>query len=276
MNVVNCAIKSSIALFAFSPLASASLITGDVNQQITGQGNYYVDLDGDSVNDFNFYHHDYSYYNYTPATSNSTYRRSAYTTSNENQYTNLTASGGFSFLASPLMLGETISADDNFITFGMLAQSYENERTAYNYQYGSRRRYCNSWGKNCRYYTSWGNVYTAQGYSYETQTGSWIDDALANGGSVSGYVGFKKTDEQGNDYLGWLELSLNTQGEGTIGSYGLASGSNISTLNAGEAPAPLAAPQAQVTTDVSAPGVLGLMSLGIGGLALARRRRTSL
>ena len=51
MNVVNCAIKSSIALFAFSPLASASLITGDVNQQITGQGNYYVDLDGVSVND---------------------------------------------------------------------------------------------------------------------------------------------------------------------------------------------------------------------------------
>jgi len=276
MNVVNCAIKSSIALFAFSPLASASLISGDVNQQISGQGNYYVDLDGDSVNDFTFYHHDYSYYNYSPAVYGSTYRRSAFTTSNENQYTNLTASNGFSFLASPLMLGETFSADDNFISAGMLAQSYENERTTYGYQYGSTRRSCNRWGRNCSYYTSWGRWNTVQGYSTEGQTGSWIDDAIANGGSVSGYVGFKKTDEQGTDYLGWLELSLNTLGEGSIGSYGLVSGSNISSLTAGELPAPVAAPQAQVTTDVSAPGVLGLMSLGIGGLALARRRRTSL
>ncbi|GEM_PF-1710538 len=276
MNVVNCAIKGSVALFAFSPLASASLVTGDVNQQISGQGNYYVDIDGDSVNDFNFYHHDYSSYDFSPAVDDPTFRRSEYTTSSENQYTNLTASGGFSFLASPLMLGETINADDNFITFGMLAQSYENERTTYEYQYGSRRSSCNRWGRNCSYYTSWGPEYTVQGYSYEGQTGSWIDDAIANGGSVSGYVGFKKTDEQGNDYLGWLELSLNTLGEGTIGSYGLVSGSNINSLNAGEAPAPVAVPQDQGTTEVAAPGVLGLMSLGIGGLALARRRRTSL
>lgn len=274
MNVVNCAIKSSIALFAFSPLASASLITGDVNQQISGQGNYYVDLDGDSVNDFNFYHYDYSYYNYTPSVNNSTYRSSAYTTSSENQYTNLTASNGFSFLASPLMLGETFSADDSFISSGMLAQSYENERTTYGYQYGSRRSSCNRWGRNCSYYTSWGSWNTVQGYSNEGQAGTWIDEAIANGGSVSGYVGFKKTDEQGNDYLGWLELSLNTLGEGTIGSFGLVSRNNVSSLNAGEVPVPVAAPQA--TTDVSAPGVLGLMSLGIGGLALARRRRTSL
>lgn len=271
MNTKTISLTSGLTLLAISPLSQANFISSDLNIDINSGGHIYVDINGDSVMDFDFYHNDYYNQTYNYGYSYSTYRRSANTRTTEQQYTSLSALNNFSFLADPLLAGDSFGLDDNFVSFSDLARYDLDAQSSYTSQSGYPRRSCNRWGRNCRSYTVWGSVITHAGFTNESQSGSFMDDILANNNEYTGYIGFKHSNNEGNDYLGWLNVTLNNRGEGSINSFGYSQDNSLTYLNAGQVPIQI--PKTNNQSNVSSPAVLGLMALGLGGLALARRRK---
>jgi len=236
----------AVAAIAVSALpASAGLITTELNLDFNLNANTTIDVNNDGVNDFSFYQYEYSYDRVQAAYSSNTYNRTAYRDTYDRAYLSLSGLNGFSFSSNLVLERELISDDLAFVTSAMLVDNSDRYRGAYSYQ---QRNY--SCGRRSCSYGSWRDWVSVDVYDHEFLNGSFAGHL--SGGDYTGYIGFKSDKEQ----FGWLNVTLNDRGQGSINSM------TMQTVN--NTPLESGARQQQNAVSVSEPTTLGLMLLGLG------------
>lgn len=151
--------------------------------------------------------------------------------------------GSLISISGPLSASDLIDGSTSFAASNHLAD--------YDYSW---------WSGSCGRYSC------SPGGSSTSHLGTWNDDFSA----VTGYLGFALNDGSGISY-GWVNLTMNHTGSGTINSFGFESdyGKAISAGDTGPQ-----GPSGEIKYDsVPEPAPLALLAFGAIGVAGLRRRR---
>ncbi len=259
---------STVLLGALSGQSIAGIIIQDLDISLGGEAQLngasfgeisYIDVNSDGQNEFQFYNYELNQDDYLlPEYSTYYSERTAYTQDRERNYLQVSGLNNLQFTADPLGLGEQIDDLSAFVTSDMLVDYYDYSRTSY--QSRSRSRSC-GWRGSCSY-GSMGSWTTTDADEYSWLNGSWSDEIQAEGDNYTGYLGFKLTDIDGMSNFGWLSMTIDDRGEGTINSLAFNDISNQS-IKAGQ----------RSSVSVSEPSALALMVMGVGAVALRRRKQ---
>lgn len=282
----------------------AGIISNNIDQNLDTENNHLngyrtslshaFDIDGDSTQDITVYENrgDYDqvyngYSNTTPRYcyigqscnpsssyyTRDAYERTAYTESYDWERINLYSSNYslWSFALMPISDGSRIdSSIVNWVSGATLINDYYRKGYSYNYRYGDAYRGTCGSGKgayscNKVNWESW-QTHLNNGHSYDT--GSWKDEL--NSSIQDFYVGLRRNNNDGSQNFGWLSLSLNEDGYGSINSSAFNTNKN-QYLNAGQTTLNVDQKIQEDSKTIPEPVSIGLFGIGIAGL-VARRK----
>lgn len=220
----------------------------------------YVDINGDGNNDFRFRNYEQLTDRTVDFYSSYSYERSPYYENRDRNLLQTWGLGGLEFTNSPLSENATIDENSIFTTYQTLVDYNDYYRGSY--QSRSRYRSCGRW--SCSY-GSWREWTTTPEYDNLSHTGSWVSSLSQN--SFTGYMGFRMADGNGAFNYGWLSLSIDDRGEGSLNSFAFNESADES-ITAGQTRLANSKP-----TSVSEPATLALMVLGAGAIGAIRRKK---
>lgn len=260
----------AVALISLSGGAQAGIVYQDLNidlgvsASLNGgavQEYNYIDFNNDGITDFQIRNYAVWSDRYISGYSSYYSQRTGYNYQQERSLVDAWGLNGLTFSASPLSFGDEVSNGTSFTGYSALVDDYFYHHGEYQYNYRSYS--CGRW--SCGY-GSWQGWRTIPESTTEWFSGSWAD--VTEMQEFTGFLGFQFNNNGSMNY-GWLSLTLNNEGEGSINSFAYNDVAGQS-IEAGQQPA-----QSSESVSVSAPGTLALMALGMGAIC-ARRKKAAM
>ncbi|MFC7002302.1 hypothetical protein ACFQMB_13065 [Pseudobowmanella zhangzhouensis] len=262
---------SLVASATLSLPAMAGILYSDITYEFNSSNDIYIDFNLDGAYDFRAL----KYANYyadlvTAAYSDNSYERTSFTQSNDSSGLTVYSQGDNLISRSIFAEGEVIGTEALFTSGLGIASESDFFRSSYSYRFRSSYN-CGykGWYQTC--YGDWNPWETSPEYR-SSSIGGAINPTGASG-IFEGYLGFSLLEDDGLHY-GWLDLSVNERGVGSINGFAYNSVANEQIAAGQRVAAQSEINQSQGDANaIPTPATLSLMVLGVVSI-VARRRKS--